>query len=335
MAHLSLPGSHLFEGVDFSANARLRSLIEAASNPVVLFPAEGAKALEALSCEAAPPTLIVLDGTWSQARKLWKLNPFLHGLPAYRLTPRQPSRYRVRAEPAAHCVSTIEAVAAALQILDCGVDRDREAMLAPFLDLVDRQANFGERPDRSPRRRFRDRPKSRSLPDLLQRVRSDALFIHVESNGFPKRMRDRPPGELVQLAAQRLRDGATFDALTWPRHRGPHFQELGLSPEAEASASSNDDLRARFAAFEQPRDVWAIWGRFPLDLMRGAGIVVPDERAVLDLKHACANLLARNPGTLEHASDELGIGEVPTHLTRRADQKLWRMARVFDRLTRG
>ena len=330
MAHLSLPGSRLFCGVDFTGEAALRALIEGAENPGVLFPAEGARPLEALAEAAAPPTLIVLDGTWSQAKKLLKRNAFLHALPAYRLDPRRPSRYRIRAEPAAHCVSTIEAVAAALEALD---GRDHEAMLAPFLALVSRQAGFGEAPDRAPRRRTRT-PRRLCLPDALRRAPDAALIVHVEANGFPRRLRDRPPGELVELRARRLRDGTTFTGLTLPLRRGPAFGELGLTAGDEAHAEPLAALRARWAGFVRPDDVWLSWGAFPGDLLKKLGFAV---QPGVDLKHWCSSLLGRNPGTLDAAAGDLldsdsDLDSATPPSRRRADLQLGRLERLFRRL---
>ena len=333
MAHLSLPGSRLFVGVDFSLERRLLALIAASERPAVLFPAEESRVLGECDSDALPDTLIVIDGTWSQARKIWKTNDFLRALPACRLPPTPPSRYRIRTEPAAHCVSTIEAVAAALQAID---GQDHEAMLAPFLSLVSRQAGFGEAPDRSPRRRLRT-PRGLYLPKALLEDGASALLIHVEANGFPQSMRERPPGELVELRARRVGDDSSLSALCLPTCRGPRFEELGLTVEDEALAVAPDELIARWQAFQRPRDarpndVWVAWGVFPLDLMARAGLPVRAARDVVDVKHWCSSLLGRNPGTLTHACDLLGVSAPPAHLIRRADRQLWRLERVFTLL---
>ena len=39
--------------------------------------------------------LLVLDGTWSQARALYRQNPWLTGIPHFQLSPEAPSRYRI------------------------------------------------------------------------------------------------------------------------------------------------------------------------------------------------------------------------------------------------
>ena len=108
MAHLSLPNSELHQGVSFVDHPRVRELA-AAEGTALLFP--GAGAVDPASLRGRPPrAVIVVDGTWSQARKVIKLNPFLQALPRIGLTPPRPSNYRIRAEPSAECVSTIEAV---------------------------------------------------------------------------------------------------------------------------------------------------------------------------------------------------------------------------------
>jgi DTW domain-containing protein YfiP len=62
--------------------------------------------------------IVVLDGTWSQAKTLWWRNPWLLRLPRIVLTPREPSMYgRLRKEPRRDYVSTLEAIADVLPAL--------------------------------------------------------------------------------------------------------------------------------------------------------------------------------------------------------------------------
>lgn len=62
--------------------------------------------------------ILVLDGTWSQAKTLWWRNPWLLKLPRIALTPREPSMYgRLRKEPRREHVSTLEAIADVLPAL--------------------------------------------------------------------------------------------------------------------------------------------------------------------------------------------------------------------------
>jgi len=62
--------------------------------------------------------VVVLDGSWSQAKALWWRNAWLLKLGRVVLHPREPSIYgRMRAEPRREYLSTLEAVADALSAL--------------------------------------------------------------------------------------------------------------------------------------------------------------------------------------------------------------------------
>lgn len=68
----------------------------------------------------APPLegVVVLDGTWSQAKTLWWRNPWLLKLGRVVVNPREPSIYgKMRKEPRREYVSTLEAVAEVLPAL--------------------------------------------------------------------------------------------------------------------------------------------------------------------------------------------------------------------------
>ena len=62
--------------------------------------------------------ILVLDGTWSQAKTLWWRNPWLLKLPRLLLRPKEPSMYgRLRRAPRQEWVSTLEAIAEVLPAL--------------------------------------------------------------------------------------------------------------------------------------------------------------------------------------------------------------------------
>lgn len=78
--------------------------------------------------------LIVLDGTWSQAKTLWWRNAWLLKLARVGLVPREPSMYgKLRKEPRREWVSTLEAVADVLPAL--GTEADRETHEATRQEL--------------------------------------------------------------------------------------------------------------------------------------------------------------------------------------------------------
>jgi DTW domain-containing protein len=82
--------------------------------------------------------LIVLDGTWSQAKALWWRNSWLLKLKRIVLRPPQRSRYgRLRKEPRAEAVSTIEAVALALGQIDPAGSLLKEHLEGAFQRMLD------------------------------------------------------------------------------------------------------------------------------------------------------------------------------------------------------
>ena len=56
-------------------------------------------------------TVIVIDGTWREATKIYRQNTWLAALPHLSLSPLLRSRYRIRKQPRPECLSTIEALA--------------------------------------------------------------------------------------------------------------------------------------------------------------------------------------------------------------------------------
>ena len=116
------------------------------SEPLLLFPHEGAAPLDEVFDATArarlrdgslpAPTLLVPDGTWRQASKVKKRVPGLEGVRCVTLPRGARSIYRLRVEAHDTGVSTIEAIARALGILEAAeVER---ALLYPFRAMVER-----------------------------------------------------------------------------------------------------------------------------------------------------------------------------------------------------
>jgi DTW domain-containing protein YfiP len=62
--------------------------------------------------------LLLLDGTWRKAKKLWLNNPWLHELDACVIEVTQASQYRIRKAPGPQSMSTLEAIAWSLNIIE-------------------------------------------------------------------------------------------------------------------------------------------------------------------------------------------------------------------------
>jgi DTW domain-containing protein YfiP len=90
--------------------------------------------------------VVVLDGTWKEAKTLWWRNPWLLKLRRLVLNPRHKSRYgRIRREPRREALSTLEAVALLLKHLDGGPEV--EAWLLGALDRMIAEVSASPEPE--------------------------------------------------------------------------------------------------------------------------------------------------------------------------------------------
>ena len=109
--------------------------------PYVVFPAEFA-APERVVTELAPvgsavpagarPLFILLDGTWSEACKIFRKSPWLNRFPVLSLHPGQCSRYRLRRSTHAHHFCTSEV---AVLCLDMVGDTHAAQVLDAWLEV--------------------------------------------------------------------------------------------------------------------------------------------------------------------------------------------------------
>jgi DTW domain-containing protein len=150
LAHLSLSRSRLVHGLRFDESPAVQDLLRRKERAGILFPSASAKGLAEAPRDLE--TLVVIDGTWREARKIIHLSPSLLEFPHYAFVPEKPSNYRIRKEPKEEFVSTIEATVTALRILDRDAGKYQE-LLDLFDRMVDRQIDFQRMNNRPGRRR--------------------------------------------------------------------------------------------------------------------------------------------------------------------------------------
>src|SRR6202035_1885004 len=109
--------------------------------------------------------IVLLDGTWSQAKALWWRNAWMLKCQRVILGPRRPSRYgKLRREPRRDGLSTIEAAAMLLSRLEKRPDiadtlhASFERMLAKYREVQRAQPALAPKP--RPKRDFRRRKRA-------------------------------------------------------------------------------------------------------------------------------------------------------------------------------
>ena len=110
----------------------------AGGREIVALDRKGAALADQAAALAEIEGVIVLDGSWSQAKALWWRNPWMLKCRRVVLGPRRPSRYgKLRREPRRDSLATIEAAALLVSRLE-GRPEIETALAASFDKLLER-----------------------------------------------------------------------------------------------------------------------------------------------------------------------------------------------------
>lgn len=329
MATLCLPNAELHEGVRWDDAALERVLSDPARTPVLLYPGKGA--IDVL--QEPPPglvTLVVVDGTWSQAKKIVRENPRLQALPRYAFTPGAPSEYRIRREPEETYVSTIEALVHVLGALEPEPGR-LLALLDPFRAMIDAQIAC-ERTLRGARARHAGKAswvRKQRVHPLLASKESEIVCVAGEANAWPYCGRDAGTtyeDELVHWAGFRLSTGEIFDHKVAPTQpMAPRTASyVGIDERELCRGGTREELMASWSSFLREDDTVCFWGHYAAGLFVASGGRLPAAR--LDLRSISRDYAKAKVGTLDEHIDRLGLAVSPPLTDGRAGRRLAQVA---------
>lgn len=287
-------------------------------NVGLLYPSPQATLLSPdLPEDKRPETLLVLDGTWFTAHKLYKGNRWLSQIPHFTLQPSSPSRYRIRQEPSEHCISTLEAIVEALRILE--PQTDFSSLIHAFDAMIDRQLVYIQ----SGRGRSRyKRPRKRAqrcVPKYLVERFNHVVVVYTEN------IRVEEFGRvLVSCCAVRMGDGQTFESFVQvPAHVANRLPELEPSDILEPHSRlgvPKEQFIASWRQFLRDDDVLCAWNKGTLkSLFQLAG---PPSHPYLYLKAAYGNTVKEKFGTLEEVIEDIHETPVPMPFFGRAKQRM-------------
>jgi len=275
----------------------------------LLYPTAQALDLAALPCDQHPRQLVVLDGTWHTAKTLYRQKRWLHQLPHYRLAPTEPGRYRIRREPQLDYVSTIEAIVAALRILDPDAQGLGE-LLQAFDAMIDAQLalehEHRERFGNQARTHQRGRAKhQRCVPHALVEGYPQLVVVYGEA----ARGGTEVTTEFAYFVAQQVASGARFACVVRPRTGLPSdlmLQYMGLPREVFANGVTTPEFCERWATFltgvQAP--ILAAWNQSTLELLaRVTGQSMPQ----ISLKSAYRALHGTRPFSLDEVVAQPGL----------------------------
>ena len=141
---LSLKNSRCLVGENFTGHDELnRLLADPSYRHLLLYPKEGALSVEEMQLQEGRVSepekwrVILLDGTWKKAFKMYQLSENLHSIPAVALPEELTGNYRIRKAPDANSLSTAEAGYYLLSALD--KDTDFTPVITAFNRMIEFQ----------------------------------------------------------------------------------------------------------------------------------------------------------------------------------------------------
>ncbi|MFO1160185.1 MAG: tRNA-uridine aminocarboxypropyltransferase [Reyranellaceae bacterium] len=138
-------------GVLYLGSSQVRDMARS-DGPLIAVDQQGAPLSDQVTARADLDGLVALDGNWAQAKALWWRNAWLTRLRRFVVVPDGPSLYGdLRREARPGAVSTLEAVALALSVLE-GDAALREGLLLPFRELIANARKAGIRDSKRDRR---------------------------------------------------------------------------------------------------------------------------------------------------------------------------------------
>ncbi|OHU88506.1 MULTISPECIES: tRNA-uridine aminocarboxypropyltransferase [Pseudoalteromonas] len=115
-----IPDNHAFRWDRTEPDPALLALLnDVRYQPIVVFPAENVEPQRVIEHvireDNKIPLYIFLDGTWREAKKMFRKSPYLDNMPVLSVSPQSLSDYKLRVAPHAHQLGTAEVACVVLE----------------------------------------------------------------------------------------------------------------------------------------------------------------------------------------------------------------------------
>jgi DTW domain-containing protein YfiP len=180
LTHLSLPNSELFVGINFTHHARINEII-ATHESFILYPSAHAinlsheNPLKSVHVKR-PMAIFLIDSTWACSLKMMRESQNLHALSHISFDATKRSAFKIKEQPKAYCLSTIESTLSVLELLNVWqiesiAQEALEGFLTPFHAMIAYQLGHANHPLMR-EVRFRPTPKGVLIPHDLRQIPS-------------------------------------------------------------------------------------------------------------------------------------------------------------------
>ncbi|XP_075457270.1 tRNA-uridine aminocarboxypropyltransferase 2 [Ascaphus truei] len=160
---------------------RYPELASVCRNPgtLILYPGAEAENLEDVSLAAVqyPYSLIIIDGTWSQAKDIFYKNNLFRLPRQVQLKTTISSQYVIRTQPTNTCLSTLECAAIALSIMEKNVGI-QETILRPLQALCSFQLQHGAQVHHSKEHLLKSGLYDKPMPKNKRKLKKMELLVN-------------------------------------------------------------------------------------------------------------------------------------------------------------
>lgn len=183
MTKLQLENSEIIVGVDFTNNKRVNEILtKEKSGSFLLYPGKDnfnlsiRKSSELNSFMGDNPHIFLIDGTWPCARKMLKLSKNLQKLKRVSFDNKIKSKFIIKQQPEALCLSTIESVYTVLNLLKEGDLEQCETkdFLMPFEKMIEYQIEYMLNPNN---KKYRSTANREILPKNMYKKSQERNII--------------------------------------------------------------------------------------------------------------------------------------------------------------
>lgn len=158
----SLMNSQMIMGIDFTHDQEVNDLINDKNNACfTMYPGEHSINVsegdvgELIEIQKSQKQIVVflIDGTWPCAKKMMRLSKNINSIPRVSFTPKHPSIFDIKEQPADFCLSTLESIH--FFIDECNrrgldqTDKDHDQMLVVFKEMINFQIQCATNPSLS------------------------------------------------------------------------------------------------------------------------------------------------------------------------------------------
>ncbi|WP_262494871.1 tRNA-uridine aminocarboxypropyltransferase [Lacinutrix jangbogonensis] len=187
MTKLQLENSEIIVGVDFTNNNRVNEILTKEKSSFLLYPGKDnfnlslRKSSEINSIMGNNPHIFILDGTWPCARKMLKLSKNLQKLNRVSFDNKIKSKFIIKQQPEALCLSTIESVYTVINLLKEGDLEQCETtgFLIPFEKMIAYQLEYMLNPNN---KNYRSTANSEIIAKNMYKKNTERSIIYEQES---------------------------------------------------------------------------------------------------------------------------------------------------------